>query len=231
MIQMTRLILVLTVIFGCFGCWRDPSGAKPQADSQDAKKTTPVSEAKEQSEVTIDLSVDVPPETPKDATVYLAGSLPQLGATWKADGLALLRDSSSPNRWRTTLTLPKGVVLEYKLTLGAWERVERDAAGQNVVNRKLRLDGDQQVQIAVGSWANEVPVCRGKRRSAATSDSTRTSGRPTSATAATSPFIFRPVTRNRAIVTRCSTCTTARTSFDDATSYAGEWRPMRRPSG
>jgi predicted alpha/beta superfamily hydrolase len=154
--RLITAILVLTLTLG-FGCSRDPSGAKPQAESQDAKKTTPENEAKEQSEVTIELSVDVPPETPKDATVYLAGSLPQLGATWKPNGLALSRDPSSPNRWRTTLKLPKGVVLEYKLTLGGWERVERDAAGNSIVNRRLKLDGDQRVQIAVASWANENP--------------------------------------------------------------------------
>lgn len=105
--------------------------------------------------VKVEFTVSVPPSTPVDATVYLAGNLPAAGE-WRADGVALER--LADGRWRTTLELPKGQELQYKFTLGAWERVERDRNGRDVANRTLRADTDRRVPLAVAAWASGQPA-------------------------------------------------------------------------
>ncbi|MEP7325444.1 MAG: alpha-amylase family glycosyl hydrolase [Gemmatimonadota bacterium] len=74
-------------------------------------------------------------------TVYLAGSLPQVG-TWRADGLAL----EGQGRERTArITAPPGTELEYKFTLGSWEREALTPAGTVGPNNRLVLDRDTVV--------------------------------------------------------------------------------------
>src|SRR2546428_566439 len=68
--------------------------------------------------------VRVPDSTPKNAKVYLAGSLPVLGE-WKPDGMKMKR--LDDGRYAVTLLLPVGATLEYKLNLGSWQAVEKDA--------------------------------------------------------------------------------------------------------
>lgn len=74
-------------------------------------------------------------------TVYLTGSLPQLGP-WKADGLAL----SGQGRERIAgFTAPAGTVLEYKLTLGDWEQEALTATGAVPPNSRLVVTRDTVV--------------------------------------------------------------------------------------
>jgi predicted alpha/beta superfamily hydrolase len=79
-------------------------------------------------------------------TVYLAGSLPQLGP-WRPDGLAL----AGAGRERTArVTAPPGTTFEYKFTLGSWNREALTSAGTVPANYRLLLDRDTVVvhQIA-----------------------------------------------------------------------------------
>lgn len=101
--------------------------------------------------VTITFRVRVPPSTPADSTVHLAGSLAEVGR-WKADGVPLKRGHD--RRWETRVVLPKGATLEYKLTLGAWSTVEKDERGADIANRRLALDRDRVVELEVASWAS-----------------------------------------------------------------------------
>src|SRR5580765_5598453 len=50
--------------------------------------------------------------------VYLSGSLPQLGP-WRPDALAM---TGTGRRRSVRVTAPRGTTLEYKFTLGSWER-------------------------------------------------------------------------------------------------------------
>src|SRR5262245_5048199 len=72
--------------------------------------------------VKIEFLVTVPADTPADASVFLAGSLPQVGP-WKADGVKLERRQN--NQFGLSIELPKGGKLEYKFTRGTWEAVEK----------------------------------------------------------------------------------------------------------
>lgn len=94
--------------------------------------------------------VKVPPETPPDARVYLAGNLPAVG-TWKPDGLLLSRVGE--NRYSGRVSLPRGEILEYKLTLGSWQRVEKGKSGAEMPNRRLTIGEKMVVDIEVNAWA------------------------------------------------------------------------------
>src|SRR5262249_43650909 len=73
--------------------------------------------------------------------LYLAGNLPQLGP-WRADGLAM----RGSGRERTArLTAPAGTDLEYKFTLGTWDREALGPAGTVPPNYRLRIAHDTVV--------------------------------------------------------------------------------------
>lgn len=75
-------------------------------------------------------------------TVYLAGSLPELGP-WRPDGRAM--EGTGPER-TVQVTAPPGTTFEYKFTLGAWDREALDSAGQAPPNHRLVIDGDVQAE-------------------------------------------------------------------------------------
>lgn len=100
--------------------------------------------------------VSVPSMPTDDAPLlYLAGSLPALG-NWAPDGLRLERQADGTYH-ATFAALPETTV-QYKVTRGGWQTVERDASGQDIPNRqfvvKSQPNGNaQRVEISVSSWA------------------------------------------------------------------------------
>jgi len=107
-------------------------------------------------DVKIHITLAVPPDTPADSVVYLSGNLPQLGGIWRPDGHALERGADG--KWRTSLSLPRGVAMEFKFTHGSWETVERDATGRDIANRSINLDSDRKLDLQVQSWASGRPA-------------------------------------------------------------------------
>src|SRR4051812_44378016 len=83
--------------------------------------------ADETAKVTI--TITVPKDTPEKATLYLAGSMKEVG-DWKADGVKLARQPDGTYRFEKSL--PKGETLEYKITGGNWETVEKDEKGAEI---------------------------------------------------------------------------------------------------
>jgi glycosidase/predicted alpha/beta superfamily hydrolase len=92
----------------------------------------------------------VPPGTGK---VYLSGNLPGLGP-WKADARAL---AGNGRVRRARITAPRGTELEYKFTLGSWEREALSAGGTVPPNYRLRLDRDTSV-------AHDIPAFKREQR-------------------------------------------------------------------
>lgn len=71
-------------------------------------------------------------------TLYLAGNLPELGP-WQPDKLAM----SGEGRERVArVEMPKGMVFEYKFTLGSWDREALDPSGMVPPNSRLLVEGD-----------------------------------------------------------------------------------------
>lgn len=104
--------------------------------------------------VTITFIAHVPADTPLDDTVYVCGTLPTLGQ-WDGEGLALNRDEDGT--YRGSFTITQGTPVEYKLTRGSWETVEKDANGGEVQNRFLDAVQSQTVDLTVASWATPQP--------------------------------------------------------------------------
>ncbi len=71
-------------------------------------------------------------------TVYLAGSLPDLGP-WKPDGRAL--EGTGRDR-EVRVTVPPGQAFEFKFTLGSWDREAVTYAGVTPPNHRLVLGHD-----------------------------------------------------------------------------------------
>jgi predicted alpha/beta superfamily hydrolase len=87
---------------------------------------------------TATIRVTVPEGT---GTVYLAGSLPDLGP-WRPDGRAM----TGAGRERVArVTAPPGTTFEYKFTLGTWDREALDAVGAVPPNHQLLIRGDVEV--------------------------------------------------------------------------------------
>jgi predicted alpha/beta superfamily hydrolase len=101
----------------------------------------------------ISFEVFVPPDTPAEADIYLAGNHPSLGE-WKPAGVKLSR--TPDGLYTTVLRLPEGTALEYKVTRGSWETVEKTTSGGEVANRTLTVGKKAQtVTVTVARWADQ----------------------------------------------------------------------------
>ncbi len=101
--------------------------------------------------VAVTFVVQVPVNTPADATVYIATNQQR----WTANAVKM---SLQPgNRWTATLALAPGTTLQYKYTRGAWSAGERDASGADIPNRTLVVRAGaktQSVNDVVARWAD-----------------------------------------------------------------------------
>ena len=96
-------------------------------------------DASASADVAVTIVVQPPADTPADATLYIAGNHQSIGP-WLPDRHALKR--SDDGTWRTTLDLPDGFELEYKITQGSWDTVEMSADGADIANRSaIAKDG------------------------------------------------------------------------------------------
>jgi hypothetical protein len=80
--------------------------------------------------------VRVPSETPEGDTVYLPGSLPELGP-WDPGKVAMTE--VEPDIWEVTLPVLEGTTVQYKYTRGSWETVESWGEITGSTNRSVRI--------------------------------------------------------------------------------------------
>lgn len=108
--------------------------------------------------------------------LYLRGNHPALGS-WERDGLEL--KVGDDGKFSAELSgVDVGTRLEFKVTRGGWETVEKDAAGNEISNREVTVkpnaDGQGSVVVAieVQNWADTSggPGAGGKKVSTATGD-------------------------------------------------------------
>ncbi len=106
----------------------------------------------ETDQVTISFVVKTPTSTPEKAELYLSGNTASLGE-WDGKGLKLTRQENGVYVGQATLI--KGQQIAYKVTRGGWDKVEKDAAGQEISNRTIDAASDLTAQITVLAWADQ----------------------------------------------------------------------------
>ena len=97
--------------------------------------------------------VRVPADTPAAELVYVAGSLPNVGG-WRADGVKLARQPD--NTYTGNIDLEAGQTLNFKITRGSWQTVEKNADGSERPNRTVLVDAaTRQIDVTVDRWASD----------------------------------------------------------------------------
>src|SRR4051812_12843412 len=102
--------------------------------------------------------VHVPADTPGGEPIYLAGSLATVGG-WKADGLKLARQDDGT--YAASISADAGEKLEFKITRGTWETVEKAADGAEMGNRSVAINAEtKSVEVTVARWAGGAGAAR-----------------------------------------------------------------------
>jgi enterochelin esterase-like enzyme len=103
--------------------------------------------------VNVTFEVTVPAKTPAKARVCLAGNAPQLGA-WNENGVVMTRRDDGV--YIAQVKLPRGAAVQYKVTRGSWQTVEKKDDGSELANRSYTPAGDETLKIIVAAWADQV---------------------------------------------------------------------------
>lgn len=98
----------------------------------------------------VTIRAEVPPGT---GTVYLTGNCARLG-DWDPAGLAM---AGSGGERSATISLPRGTELEYKFTLGSWDREGLGPSGQVMPNYPLTVESDTNVTMTIGGFKKGGP--------------------------------------------------------------------------
>jgi len=99
----------------------------------------------------VELTVSVPPGTP---TVYVSGNLDELGP-WVPDALPL---GGNGEERSVAFDAPAGHELEYKFTLGSWDREALGDSGAALPNYQLLVDRDRSVAHAIAAFKEDPEV-------------------------------------------------------------------------
>src|SRR5215203_3772866 len=113
---------------------------------------------------TVEFRVTVPASTPVTSKIFLSGSTKSLGE-WNGAGLELKRNDSGI--YVGTASLPEDQAVEFKVTRGSWQTVEKQTDGSERENRKLTPKSDETIKIKVQAWAdqlNSLPTTRASTR-------------------------------------------------------------------
>lgn len=100
-------------------------------------------------------SIEIIAQVPVGApTVYLTGNIDALGP-WNAGALTMTGDGAER---RVIIRVPEGHVLEYKFTLGSWDREEVDRFERVRPNYTLDVSGDQSVSHEIVAFKRDPSV-------------------------------------------------------------------------
>ncbi len=99
--------------------------------------------------------VETPSTTPTGAEVWLSGNQPELG-NWNGAGIKLAQGPAG-NRFFGCIPFAGGTNLEFKVTRGSWDSVEKDAQGGELDNRRHDVSAPARVLSQVGSWRDLAP--------------------------------------------------------------------------
>ena len=89
------------------------------------------------------------PDLPDDTSVYITGSLEKLGS-WNPGKVKM--EPKGNHTWTKEITITRPLSIEYKYTLGSWEREGADANDSPLSNLVANVSGDMTVKDTVLFW-------------------------------------------------------------------------------
>jgi len=93
----------------------------------------------------------VPDYTPENAELYFAGDI----TNWIANDPNYKMEKTGDNEW--TLIIPEmaeGTVIQFKITRGSWETVEKGALGEEITNREYSFGNGDTIRPIILNWAD-----------------------------------------------------------------------------
>jgi predicted alpha/beta superfamily hydrolase len=89
------------------------------------------------------------PDLPDNTAVYITGGVEQLGM-WNPG--KVLMEPKGNHTWTKEIQVPGSVSIEYKYTLGTWEREGADATGSPLKNLVANVSGDTTIKDSILFW-------------------------------------------------------------------------------
>jgi predicted alpha/beta superfamily hydrolase len=179
--------------------------------------------AADPNKVKITFIITVPPSTNEADVIHVCGGHPQLG-DWNGKGLALARQSNGQHTGTLLLDRSPSRV-EFKITRGSWETVEKALDGQEIANRAVELSGDRVERITVAAWRDQFEP---RTRPSTITGDVRYHEEFSSKILNNSRklIVWLPPDYEKDSSTRYPVLYMhdGQNLFDDATSFAGEWR-------
>lgn len=99
----------------------------------------------------VKIVLDTEEVLPDQDTIYLTGNHEALGS-WNPKGLAMTRRAET--RWEKTFRVPKNTHLEFKFTLGSFEREAISNYGLIPDNSQLDVNEDKELYFVLEDWKN-----------------------------------------------------------------------------
>ena len=90
--------------------------------------------------------ISTPPQNQK---VFIAGNTPELG-NWNPDKISLNKVNDST--WSKVFEFMEGKTIEYKLTLGSWEKEALNEKGKKPGNNILKISDDTVLVFNITNW-------------------------------------------------------------------------------
>jgi predicted alpha/beta superfamily hydrolase len=89
------------------------------------------------------------PDLPNDTSVYITGGVEQLGM-WNAGKVKM--EPHGNHTWTKEISIERPLSIEYKYTLGTWEREGADANGSPLANLVADASSDKTIKDTVLFW-------------------------------------------------------------------------------
>src|SRR5688572_18501627 len=89
------------------------------------------------------------PDLPDDTSVYITGGIEQLGM-WNPGKVKM--DSKGNRVWSKEILLNRPMSIEYKYTLGSWEREGANATGAPLQNFEAKVDQSTTIKDTILFW-------------------------------------------------------------------------------
>ncbi|NWJ40457.1 MAG: hypothetical protein HXX12_05755 [Geothrix sp.] len=180
---------------------------------------SPGARAQPAAKVAVSFQVTVPATTPADATLHVAGNMngwnpgdPQWKLRRQADGT-----------WSGQFPLESGYALQFKLTRGSWETVEKDAKGGELPNRTVEAGPATAVRVQVECWRDQAPAPEVTHTVSGDLRLVEGFAMPQLGTTRTLRILLPPGYETSGRRYPVLYMHDAQNLFDAATSFAGEW--------